>query len=178
MIHLPGGEFAMGSDKESDDEKPGHQVRLSSFLIDQHEVTHEMFAKAELPNPSHWQQNPQNPVEQVRWRDSRVYCNERSLLEGLTPCYDESKPGWPCDFSANGYRLPAEAEWEFACRAGTSGRYGFGDAGKLRQHAWFADNAGQRTHPVKSRKPMRASPPTTAVSVACGAFLRRNSILC
>ncbi len=153
MIHLAGGNFTMGSDKESADEKPAHQVRISAFLIDAYEVTHEMFAKAELPNPSHWQEHPQMPVEQVRWRDSRRYCNERSLLEGLPPCYDESKPGWPCDFDASGYRLPTEAEWEFACRAGGSGRYGFGDTGKLKQYAWFDANSGERTHPAGSRKP-------------------------
>ena len=153
MIHLAGGNFTMGSDKESADEKPAHEVRISAFLIDAHEVTHEMFAKAELPNPSHWQEHPQMPVEQVRWRDARRYCNERSLMEELTPCYDESKPGWPCDFDTNGYRLPTEAEWEFACRAGGSGRYGFGDTGKLKQYAWFDANSGERTHPAGSRKP-------------------------
>ena len=92
----------MGSDKESADEKPAHEVRIRAFLIDAHEVTNEMFAKAELPNPSHWQEHPQMQVEQVRWRDARRYCNERSLMEELTPCYDESKPGWPCDFDASG----------------------------------------------------------------------------
>ena len=57
--------------------------------MDKFEVTHEQFAKAQLPNPSHWQDNPQKPVERVRWRDAKRYCNERSLLEGLKPCYNE-----------------------------------------------------------------------------------------
>jgi len=153
MVYLPGGAFTMGSDKESVDEKPAHQVTISAFLMDQYEVSAEMFVKAELPNPSHWQENPKMPIEQIRWRDARLYCNERSLLEGLTPCYDETKPGWPCNFEANGYRLPTEAEWEYAARAGGTGRYGGTDKNKLKQAAWFDANAQKRTHPVGSKKP-------------------------
>ena len=57
--------------------------------MDKYPVTHEMFAQVQLPDPSHWQDNPKKPVERVRWRDAKRYCNERSLLEGLKPCYDE-----------------------------------------------------------------------------------------
>jgi formylglycine-generating enzyme required for sulfatase activity len=148
MVFLPGGEFLMGSDKGSADEAPPHKVRISAFLIDKFEVTHEMFAKAQLPNPSHWQDNSRKPVERVRWRDAKQYCNERSLLEKLKPCYDEKTPDFDCDYAANGYRLPTEAEWEYACRAGEDGPYDFGRADKLRQFAWFADNATDKTHVV------------------------------
>src|SRR5581483_6943614 len=81
MVSLPGGEFMMGSDSGNPDESPRHRVKVSPFLIDKFEVTHEMFKKAQLPNPSHWQENPKNPVERVRWNDAKQYCNERSLLE-------------------------------------------------------------------------------------------------
>ncbi len=121
--------------------------------MDKYEVTHEMFATVELPNPSHWQDDPRQPVERVRWRDAKQYCNERSFLEGLTPCYDESQPGWPCDFAADGYRLPTEAEWEYACRAGGRGDYDFGAAAKLGQYAVFAENSSQQTHPVGTKRP-------------------------
>ncbi len=153
MIFVPAGEFVMGSAKGSQDEAPPHKVRVSGFLMDKYEVTHEMFAKAQLPNPSHWQDNPKKPVERVRWRDAKQYCNERSLLDGLKPCYNEKSLDWDCDFSASGYRLPTEAEWEYAARAGTEGSYDFGQADKLRQFGWFLDNADQKTHPVSQRKP-------------------------
>ena len=155
MVLIPGGEFFMGSDRGNPDEAPAHKVRVSAFLIDKFEVTHEMFTKAQLPNPSHWQDNPRKPVERVRWRDAKLYCNERSLLEKLKPCYNEKSADFDCDYTANGYRLPTEAEWEYACRAGTDGPYDFAQADKLRQFAWFADNANARTHPVGEKKPNR-----------------------
>jgi formylglycine-generating enzyme required for sulfatase activity len=155
MVSLPGGEFLMGSDKGNSDETPVHKVKVSAFLIDRFEVTHAMFTKAQLPNPSHWQDNPGKPVERVRWRDAKQYCNERSLMEQLKPCYDEKTSDFDCDFTANGYRLPTEAEWEFACRAGSDWPYDFGQADKLRQFAWFADNAAGRTHAVGNKKPNR-----------------------
>ena len=155
MVYLPGGELTMGSNRGSPDEAPAHKVRLSGFLIDKFEVTQEMFAKVQLPNPSHWRESPRQPVERVRWRDAKQYCNERSLSEGLKPCYNEKTPDWECDFTANGYRLPTEAEWEFAARAGVDGLFDFGPPDKLRQHAWFGDNAGEKTHPVGQKKPNR-----------------------
>jgi hypothetical protein len=91
-------------------------------------------------------------LEQINWTDAAIYCNERSLAEGLEPCYDEET--WACDFAANGYRLPTEAEWEYACRAGTEGAYSFGvSARQLQDYGWFGDNAAGKTHPIGQKKP-------------------------
>lgn len=155
MVSLPGGEFLMGSAQGNPDESPPHKVQVSAFLIDKFEVTHEMFTKVQLPNPSHWNDSPRKPLERVRWRDAKQYCNERSLLEGLQPCYNEKTMDWDCNYAANGYRLPTEAEWEYAARAGTDGSYDFGQADKLRQYAWFAANADQKTHPTGQKQPNR-----------------------
>jgi formylglycine-generating enzyme required for sulfatase activity len=155
MISLPGVEFKMGSNSGNPDEAPEHAVKLTGFLMDKYEVTQDMLAKVQLPNPSHWNENPKKPVERVRWRDAKQYCNERSTLEGLKPCYNEKTADWDCDYTANGYRLPTEAEWEYACRAGTDGAFDFGQADKLRQYAWFADNAEEKTHADGKKKPNR-----------------------
>lgn len=143
----------MGSDQGEPDERPQHPVTLSPFLIDKYEVTQQMLASVQLPNPSRWQTDPQLPVERIRWREARIYCNERSLLEGLTPCYDESKAGMPCDYSANGYRLPTEAEWEYACRCGSEDEFDFGSISELDQYAYYRDNSQEQTHVVGSRRP-------------------------
>jgi len=153
MIYIGPGEFTMGTPTGDPDEAPEHAVQLAGFLMDKFEVTHAMYAQAELPNPSHWQDDPRKPVEQVRWRGARLYCNERSLMEGLEPCYDETRSGLPRIPEANGYRLPTEAEWEYAARAGTESDYSFGKAGQLKQYAWFAGNGGKRTHRVGTRRP-------------------------
>lgn len=153
MRYLPAGEFLMGNDHGNPDEAPAHKVKLSAFWMDQFEVTHAQFAKVQLPDPSHWQDNPAKPVEQVRWRDAKQFCNERSRLEGLTPCYNEKTPDWECDYSANGYRLPTEAEWEYACRSGSETAYDFGEPDKLRQYGWYAENSDQKTHAVGQKKP-------------------------
>ncbi|HEX42978.1 MAG TPA: formylglycine-generating enzyme family protein [Phycisphaerales bacterium] len=149
MVLLPAGTFTMGEPGEID--APPHEVTLSAFYIDVHLVTQADYERVMGANPSRWKA-PDNPVEQVRWSDAVRYCNKRSELEGLEPCYDIEK--WTCDFAADGYRLPTEAEWEYACRAGTQTAWFFGpDASRLGDYAWFQANASGRPQPVGRKKP-------------------------
>ena len=148
MILLPGGTFTMGDKDEID--SPPHEVTVSAFYIDKYLVTQEQYEKLMGDNPSRWK-GKTNPVEQMRWSDAVKYCNARSKAESLEPCYDLNT--WKCNFDANGYRLPTEAEWEYACRAGTTTAYFFGDdESKLKAYAWYEDNSGGRPRPV-SQKP-------------------------
>jgi sulfatase modifying factor 1 len=149
MVLLADGLFTMGDENEVD--APPHEVLISSFYIDRYLVTQEQYEKVMGENPSRWK-GSQNPVEQIRWSDAARYCNARSALEGLQPCYDLNT--WECDFDANGYRLPTEAEWEYACRAGTKTAYYFGsDPSKLKNHAWFDENSRTKPRPVGQKPP-------------------------
>jgi formylglycine-generating enzyme required for sulfatase activity len=144
MVLLPGGTFMMG-DKDQIDAPP-HEVTVSAFYIDKYLATQEQYEKLMGDNPSRWK-GKTNPVEQMRWSDAVRFCNARSEAEGLEPCYDLNT--WKCNFDATGYRLPTEAEWEYACRAGTTTAYFFGDdESKLKAYAWYQDNSGGRPRPV------------------------------
>jgi len=155
LVLIPAGFFEMGSRYGREGEKPVHTVWIDSFLMDRHEVTQAEYEKhgqiEAFPNPSHFQ-GADLPVEQVTWPQAARYCNARSRFERLQPCYNENTGA--CDFEATGYRLPTEAEWEYACRAGTDSDYSFGsEARRLGDFAWFADNSAKKTHPVGRKKP-------------------------
>ncbi|MBD2622825.1 SUMF1/EgtB/PvdO family nonheme iron enzyme [Microcystis flos-aquae FACHB-1344] len=140
MVSLPAGQFLMGS-PDSDpnaasDEKPQHQVKVNSFAIGKYPVTQAQYQAVMGTNPSHFKNNPQNPVENVSWNDAQAFCRKLSQITGKT------------------YRLPTEAEWEYACRAGTTTRYYFGDdANRLGDYAWYSANSQSKTHPVGQKKP-------------------------
>ena len=156
LVRLPGGWFEMGSAGGEPDETPVHRVWVDSLLMDRHEVTQDQFRRLQMPDPSHFK-GPRRPVEHATFAEVVEFCNERSAAEGLAPCYrlDEQRSAWSCDFDANGYRLPTEAEWEYTCRASTTGERFFGPGGEaaLRKHAWYADNSSKATHPVGLKKP-------------------------
>ena len=149
MVLIPAGEFMMGGGE--DDEKPVHLVKLDSFYIDSCEVTQEEYEGLMGKNPSKFKL-PDRPVERLSWMGIARYCNVRSVSEGFIPCYDPDT--WQCNFDADGYRLPTESEWEYACRAGRKIEWSFGlDVASLERHAWFKDNASKKTHPVGQKKP-------------------------
>ena len=151
MVEVPPGEFIMGDDGGAAEERPAHTVRVSAFCIDATEVTQKSFEALMGRNPAKFV-GPDRPVERVSWYAAIQYCNARSLKEGLRPCYDLKTLA--CDFSADGYRLPTEAEWEYACRAGTRTRFSFGDdPGGLAACGWLKENAARTTHPVRQKPP-------------------------
>jgi len=151
MVRLPGGWFEMGSDTADQVDETPHRVYVSPFCIDRYEVTQEEYERRMGKNPSRWKAKC-HPAEQIRWADGVAYCNARSESEGLHPCYDVET--WACDFDADGYRLPTEAEWEYACRAGTTTLYFFGSTpAKLDRYAWCKVNCTTRPRPVGLKRP-------------------------
>jgi formylglycine-generating enzyme required for sulfatase activity/Tol biopolymer transport system component len=150
MVLLPAGSFAMGDAGGQPDESP-HEVSIDSFYLDRFPVTQELYEKVMGVNPSK-RKGKKNPVERTQWTDAVRFCNKCSEQDGLTPCYDLTT--WECTFEATGYRLPTEAEWEYACRAGSSARYYFGDAeAELPRYAWFKMNSAGMTRPVGLKLP-------------------------
>ncbi|MEY4168313.1 MAG: hypothetical protein RIR52_2137, partial [Acidobacteriota bacterium] len=130
MVDLPGGEFLMGGTR-FDDEKPAHRVRVAPFSIGKYQVTQAEWRAVMGKNPSQFK-GDRNPVEKVSWEDVEEFLKR----------------------IGNGFRLPTEAEWEYAARAGTTTQYSFGDVGsQLGEYAWFYENSGLTTHPVGEKKP-------------------------
>ena len=129
LVRIPGGEFLMGSPEGegSDNEKPQHKVTVPEFWMGKYPVTQAQYSAVIGKNPSHFK-GKNLPVEQVNWNDAIEFCKRLSRKTGKS------------------YRLPSEAEWEYACRAGTTTRYFFGDD-LTQQQANFDLNLG-KTSPV------------------------------
>jgi formylglycine-generating enzyme required for sulfatase activity len=154
MVRVPEGWFEMGSREGRPEESPRHRVWIDSFLMDRYEVTQEKYAKLVGKNPSSFGEDPQCPVDSVSWKDAVLFCNLRSRAEGLEPCYQKKDGEWECNFEAGGYRLPTEAEWEYACRAGSDASYSFGsDSRQGSEFCWSKENSSKRPHPVGQKKP-------------------------
>jgi len=144
LVPIPAGEFTMGSPK-SEIGRVGNETRhrvklVKSFYLGHTEVTQQQYETVMGRNPSRFT-DPDHPVERVSWDDAVEFCRRLSQMAA------EQAAG-------NVYYLPTEAEWEYACRAGTTSVYSFGnDAQELGEHAWFAENSNRTTQPVGRKKP-------------------------
>jgi len=145
FIPLPRGSFFMGTDNADarDREKPSHEVHIDyDIAMSKYLVTVEdymLFAQAtgaDIPVERHEDLGFDVPVRRVRWTDAKAYCN------------------WKSERESKNYRLPTEAEWEYACRAGSTTKYSFGeDESLLGEYTWYRANSGGITHDVGTKKP-------------------------
>jgi len=122
MVRIEGGTFTMGSPDNEVDRKSDEiqrQVTVSDFWMGKYEVTQKEYQEIMGVNPSYFK-GDNLPIEGVTWFDTVEYCNKLSQKEGLTPVYTITGATVTANWSENGYRLPTEAEWEYACRAGTT----------------------------------------------------------
>jgi formylglycine-generating enzyme required for sulfatase activity len=146
----------MGSPNSDKDakahEKPQHRVRLPQpFYLGVYPVTQGQYREVTGANPSCFQGLDDLPVEQVSWNNAIAFCNKLSEREGLKPYY---QLGTGAQLGGEGYRLPTEAEWEYAARAGSTTQYSFGDdAASPGEYGWFNGNSGGKTHPVGQKRP-------------------------
>jgi len=144
MVRINGGTFTMGF--QSDNRDSVHSVTVSSFNMGKYEVTQKEYQEVMGTNPSGFK-GDNLPVELVTWYDAINYCNRKSQREGLTPAYTVNGENVTWNLKANGYRLPTEAEWEYACRAGTTTNNNTGD--RISDNTgWYSANSNSTTHPV------------------------------
>ena len=158
MVRVTGGTFTMGASSGDSDaasnEKPAHQVTLSSYSIGETEVTQALWQAVMGSNPSYFTGNLQRPVERVSWKKCQAFIRKLNSLTGAT------------------FRLPTEAEWEYAARGGSQSRgYKYSGSDNLGTVAWYDDNSSSTTHPVKGKQPDEAprtgrSSPTGTSGVA------------
>ena len=161
MVRIQGGTFTMGSpanEPQRGNNEIQHQVTVSSFYMGKYQVTQKEWYEVMGTNVRQQRDkvNPEGPMRgegdnypmyYVSWFEAVEYCNRRSQREGLTPAYTINGTNVTWNRNANGYRLPTEAQWEYACRAGTTTAYHTG-AVISDNTGWYEANSGRTTHPV------------------------------
>jgi len=163
MVFVEGGSFSMGVDEKLPKlvtASPPHNVILASFYIGKYEVSQQEYVAIIGKNPSK-EKGDNLPVHNLTWIMAVEYCNELSIKEGLNPCYEVKKfgptdsgaPGTLCNFSANGYRLPTEAEWEYAAKGGVLSKgFLYSGSNALDEVGWFKSNSAKKLQPVGTKK--------------------------
>ncbi len=170
LVRIEPGSFLMGSSKDQidhrmrqfpdskwesfDSEQPQHTVKITRpFYLGAHQVTQGHYQVVMGNNPSDFKGSDDLPVESVSWFDAITFCNRLSEREKRTPSYRINGTEVTA-LGGDGYRLPTEAEWEYACRAGSATLYPFGaNAGALGKFAWYDKNSENKTHAVGQKSP-------------------------
>jgi formylglycine-generating enzyme required for sulfatase activity len=183
MAYVPGGSFQMGDTTGGgySDELPVHTVTLTGFYMGKYPVTQAQYQAVMGSNPSYFTTAVAGesgtpgklPVEQVSWYDAIVFCNRLSMAESLDPAYSISGSTNPSDWGAvpngydeawdavvivsgaNGYRLPTEAQWEYAAKGGNGlpGNYTYSGSNNVGDVARYDSNSGSKTHEVGKKQP-------------------------
>ncbi|MBD5298338.1 MAG: formylglycine-generating enzyme family protein [Bacteroides sp.] len=136
MVEVEGGNYLMGDDNSTDsDEKPAHKETIATFQIGQTEVTQELWQAVMGTNPSKFKGEDNLPVEQVSWTDCNNFINKLNELTGKN------------------FRLPSEAEWEYAAGGGTKSQgYTYSGSNAIEDVAWYRENSSSKSHPVAQKK--------------------------
>jgi len=154
LVSVKGGKFVMGSmgGDALPDEFPIFETNVPDFYISKYEITQKEWLMVYGTNPAGSIDN-RRPIENISFFDAVEFCNAKSELDGYISCYDFRDGDILCDFRANGYRLPTEAEWEFAAKSGiTDNQMPYAGGNEADLVAWFSDNSEGYTHPAGQKQ--------------------------